>query len=118
MPIKDRLRLRHPVASLLAIAGLTALGLSVSLLNWTRVFPGLWALLPVAGTALLIVAGPNNAVNRMISARALVWVGLISYPLYLWHWPLIVFSRIVAGGTPPVAIRAMVVAASMLLAWA
>ena len=118
MPMPDRLRLRPPMATVLATAGLTALTLAVFLINSTRVFPGLWALLPVVGTALLIVAGPDNAVNRVISTRPLVALGLISYPLYLWHWPLLVFSRIAAGGTPPVGFRTLAVIVSILCAWA
>jgi hypothetical protein len=93
-----------------------ALGVAVAMLNSTRVFPGLWAVLPVIGTGLLILAGPDTAMNRALSTRVLVWIGLISYPLYLWHWPLIVFSRIAAGGTPPVELRVLVVVASILLA--
>jgi peptidoglycan/LPS O-acetylase OafA/YrhL len=49
-------------------------------------FPGFWALLPVAGVALLINAGCMTGLNRrVLSLRPVVWLGLISYPLYLWH---------------------------------
>jgi len=46
-----------------------------------------------------------------------VFVGLISYPLYLWHWPLLAYARIVQGGEPPAAVRAGLLLASVLLAW-
>jgi peptidoglycan/LPS O-acetylase OafA/YrhL len=53
-------------------------------------FPGWWALLPTVGAALVIAAGPNAWINRRVLAHpAMVWVGLISYPLYLWHWPML-----------------------------
>src|SRR6202000_1153958 len=45
-------------------------------------------------------------------------LGLMSYPLYLWHWPLLSFARIVAGETPPVWVRLVIVAISLVLAWA
>jgi hypothetical protein len=61
-------------------------------------FPGLWALLPTIGTALLILAGEDSAINRfLLGNKLLVGVGLISYPLYLWHWPLLVFARKLLG---------------------
>jgi len=57
-------------------------------------FPGWMATLPVAGTALIIWAGPKSWFNRNFLSRPwLVFVGLISYPLYLWHWPLLVIVR-------------------------
>jgi peptidoglycan/LPS O-acetylase OafA/YrhL len=66
--------------------------------NPDRGFPGFWALLPTVGTFLLIAAGERAWFNRTIlSSPPFVWCGLISYPLYLWHWPLISFTYIVAG---------------------
>jgi peptidoglycan/LPS O-acetylase OafA/YrhL len=57
-------------------------------------FPGWWALLPVLGTFVIIGAGSQAWLNRTILAHPkLVFVGLISYPLYLWHWPLLVLAR-------------------------
>ena len=57
-------------------------------------FPGGWALLPVLGAFFIIGAGPKAWLNRaMLANPKLVFVGLISYPLYLWHWPILVFAR-------------------------
>jgi peptidoglycan/LPS O-acetylase OafA/YrhL len=57
-------------------------------------FPGWIALLPTLGTVALIGAGPNAIVNKhILSTRIAILIGLISYPLYLWHWPLLVFTR-------------------------
>ncbi|NQW47320.1 MAG: acyltransferase, partial [Planctomycetes bacterium] len=69
-------------------------------------YPGWRALVPVAGAIALIAAGPLAWLNRrVLSQPALVWIGLISYPLYLFHWPLISFVHIIRGATPdPTAI--------------
>jgi peptidoglycan/LPS O-acetylase OafA/YrhL len=91
---------------------------SVFLLDQYKLFPGWWALPPVAGAFLLISAGPEAWPNRrLFSNSALVFIGLISYPLYLWHWPLLTFARLAMFGTPPVAIRILVILSSGLLAW-
>ncbi len=81
-------------------------------------FPGTWALLPVAGAAMVIAAGKDAWVNRAIlSNGVLVWIGLISFPLYLWHWPLLSFARIVEEEDPSRTIRMTAVLASIALAW-
>jgi len=57
-------------------------------------FPGWWALLPVFGTFFVIAAGSQAWLNRAVLAHPkLVFIGLISYSLYLWHWPLLVLAR-------------------------
>ncbi|WP_161554180.1 acyltransferase family protein [Stenotrophobium rhamnosiphilum] len=58
-------------------------------------FPGAYALLPCIGAGLIIHAGAETqpAINRLLASRPLVLIGLISYSLYLWHWPLIVFAK-------------------------
>jgi peptidoglycan/LPS O-acetylase OafA/YrhL len=59
-------------------------------------FPGLTALLPCVGTALIIAAGTRSTtiVGRLLSTKPMVGLGLISYSLYLWHWPILVFQRL------------------------
>jgi peptidoglycan/LPS O-acetylase OafA/YrhL len=54
--------------------------------------------LPVLGTMMLIGAGPSAIVNQQLARKPIVFVGLISYSLYLWHWPLLAFIRIVEAG--------------------
>jgi len=81
-------------------------------------FPGNWALFPVLGTVLVISAGPKAWVNRCIlSNKILIWFGVISFPLYLWHWPLLSFARIIEGETPGFGVRIAIVSLSVLLAW-
>jgi hypothetical protein len=103
---------------LISIIGLSTFILGSSLLVKTSKFPGWWALLPTLGGAFLILAGPNALVNRRIlSNKILIWFGLISYPLYLWHWPLLAYSRIMESGLPSYAVRTISVFLSVVLAW-
>ncbi len=87
-------------------------------LDSTIAYPGWWAILPTLGTALLIWAGTEAWVNREILAwRPMVYVGLMSYPLYLWHWPLLSFLRITESGHPSLGAIAAAVALAFILAW-
>jgi peptidoglycan/LPS O-acetylase OafA/YrhL len=105
-------------SALRAWSGMILLAAAVLLIDQERSFPGWWALLPVAGACLLISAGPGVWPNRrFLGNPALVFIGLISYPLYLWHWPLLTFARLLENGTPPLAIRLLAVAASVVLSW-
>lgn len=81
-------------------------------------FPGWRALLPVAGAVFLLLAGPEAWVNRKVLAnRWMVSIGLISYPLYLWHWPLLSFAHLVSGRSPAVEVRVALMLLALLLAW-
>lgn len=75
--------------------GFFLLFISLILIRREEGFPGYLAVFPVFGAALMIAAGPDAWLNRrVLSFRPLVALGLISYPLYLWHWPLLAFARI------------------------
>ena len=101
-----------------AATGLLLTGLAAGLLDPYRAFPGWWAVLPVAGTVLLLSA-PASWLNRaVLASRPLVGIGLISYPLYLWHWPLLVFANIIKFGELTLLERELIVLASILFAWA
>ena len=82
-------------------------------------FPGFPALAPVAGAALILLSEGRGPVGALLSLRAAVWVGLISYALYLWHWPLLVFARIMFGGAEgaPVALPLIAAIALAWLSW-
>jgi len=102
----------------LSLAGILLLAYGFWGIDKEFEFPGKWALVPVVGALLIIAAGPKAWINRKIlSRRGVVWVGWISYPLYLWHWPLLSFARILEGEQPVAATRLAAVAMSVLLAW-
>lgn len=106
------------LCDMLSVCGLALVLLAFAIVNKDHSFPGWWALLPVVGSMMLIAAGPSALLNRaVLSNRLLVGIGLISFPLYLWHWPLLVFATIVEGGTPAPWIRWVAVCLSVLLAW-
>lgn len=96
--------------------GLLLLATAMMVVDRDRAFPGWWALLPVAGTVLLIASGENARANRMLGHRTLVYIGLISYPFYLWHWPLLVFARTIRFHREPTVIMSigLIVAAGVL----
>lgn len=104
------------VTNLLSISGVTLIALGLAYIDKEQAFPGALACIPVAGAMLLIGAGPQAFINRLLSLRVMVWVGLISYPLYLWHWPLLSFARLIEGGEPALHVRLMLVATSIALA--
>jgi peptidoglycan/LPS O-acetylase OafA/YrhL len=80
----------------LTAVGLVLVGLSVVELGPAGRFPGLSALTPCLGTALVIFAGRGALAGALLSNRPAVWLGKISYSLYLVHWPLLVFAQYVA----------------------
>ena len=105
------------LSSILSFLGLALIVYSITKYNHTMPYPGGRAVAPVLGAVLLILAGPQAWVNRQVlSRKVVVWVGLISYPLYLWHWPLLSFARIVESETPSRNIRIAAVAISFVLA--
>lgn len=99
-----------------SIAGLVLLLVGMALINKHRAFPGWWALLPTVGAVLLIIAGPQGIINRtLLSNKLMVGIGLISYPLYLWHWAILSFLRIMQGEVPLWWQRAIAVLLAVIL---
>lgn len=96
-PLRSRM-FREAVAG----AGLLAIGVACWVYDGKTTFPGLTALAPVLGAAALIHAGASgpSVATRLLQLRPVVWLGLVSYSLYLWHWPLIVFTRYTTGFEP------------------
>jgi peptidoglycan/LPS O-acetylase OafA/YrhL len=103
--------------NLLAAIGLAAIiGAAVGL-SKDSLFPGAYVLLPVLGAVLIILA-PNSVVNRfLLSNRPMVLIGLISYPLYLWHWPLLSYLAIMRNGVPNVVEIWAAVIVAVALSW-
>ena len=100
-----------------AWAGLLGIGGAVLLYDRNTLFPGVTALAPVLGAMALLHGAPGTSAGRILALPPLVGIGLISYSLYLWHWPLIVFTEYatdlpLSGGT-----QVAVIAASLAVAW-
>lgn len=108
----------RPARNSLAAAGIVMVLTSVFAFTPATSFPGLAAALPTLGTAAVIHAGTNGQtlVGRALSWRAMVFVGLISYSLYLWHWPVVVYARLLLINEFTDPEVAVVLAASLLLA--
>ena len=79
------------------IAGAALLLASLFLIDGTTRIPGPWTLLPVVGAMLLLIAGfaETNMVSRLLASSPMVKIGDWSYSIYLWHWPFIVFARLI-----------------------
>lgn len=98
--------------------GIVLIVIAVAEISRWRAFPGAWALLPTIGAALLIASGPSAFVNRiLLGNRLMVAIGLISYPLYLWHWPLLSFAENIRGYDLSKFERLLVVLPAFPLAW-
>ncbi len=95
---------------ILGVLGISGIAASLYLVNDQTIWPGPMTLLPVASTMCLLVAGyaQNNAVSRFLGRSPFVHVGNISYSLYLWHWPLIVFALMLWPTAPGIAVIAAV----------
>jgi peptidoglycan/LPS O-acetylase OafA/YrhL len=101
---------------LTALVGIVLIAAAVARLNRDSQFPGWRALLPALGAMLLVVSNGSWFNRTILGNRAAVSLGLISYPLYLWHWPLLAFTAVVDPARP-VAVSMAVIVAAALLAW-
>jgi len=84
-----------PLRNLGSLLGAAMVGYSVVAYKSAMLFPGLSALVPCIGSALLIHAGESGSsvIGKVLSWRPVVFVGLISYSLYLWHWPVLILHK-------------------------
>ena len=106
------------LSDILSFMGLFLLAYGFCQINPECSFPVTWALIPILSSLLIISAGPDGWVNRTIlSNKIAVWFGLISFPLYLWHWPLLSFATIFEGDVPSIKTRIAMVVLSVILAW-
>ena len=101
--------------NLLSVLGLISILIGIFALN-NKLFPGSKALYPVLGAVMMIAAGKDAFLNRyLLSNRVMVWFGLISYPLYIWHWPFLSFAWIVGGEMPHLSVRIGCVALAVVM---
>ena len=92
---RDSIEISHKTIGLISWSGLLLVSGSLIFLSEKLVFPGLWAIPPTLGAGMLIFAGhySKNGPSRFLILPPLVWVGVISYSAYLWHWPILAFLR-------------------------
>lgn len=113
-PNNSRLHLWFPSD----LMGAALLVIGFSFISKSLYYPGWVALIPSVATFLIIFAGPNALINRsVLSYPALVWLGRISYPLYLWHWPLLTLGRLNSNGNLSLFFTACLLTVSILLSW-
>ncbi len=87
-------------------------------INKTMNFPGYWAIIPVLGASCIIFAGEKAWINReILSNKILVQLGLISFPLYLWHWPLLSFAKAIENEDLNKFMRMAILLLATILAW-
>lgn len=88
------------------------------LIDKSMLFPSYTAVWPVLGASLVIIGGGKNYIaKQFLCNRLAIWFGLISYPLYLWHWPILSYLHIIEDGTPHRDKRILAVLLSIVLAW-
>jgi len=105
-------------SNLMSFFGLLLLTYGAIRINESLSFPSKWALIPVLGTLLIIASGSKAWLNRIFLMNPIaVWFGLFSYPLYLWHWPILSFLQIIEGEMPHRDARIIAVFLATILAW-
>lgn len=110
-----KLRANLVIANVFSLVGFALIIIAFLCLDRFSHFPGWLALLPTMGAALIIFAGNKAFFNRLVlSNKAVVWTGLISYPLYLWHWPLFSFANIIEGN-PSIELRLLLILLTFIL---
>ncbi|HEY3797734.1 MAG TPA: acyltransferase family protein [Caulobacteraceae bacterium] len=103
----------------LALAGLALIAAGVLGFNRDTAFPGVMALAPCLGSAMVIHAqlGATSLVGRALRAPPMVWIGLVSYSLYLWHWPMLAFVRLLWGSELPLVAYVALLLSMFPVAW-
>lgn len=110
-------QLRSPFArEVVSLAGAVAILVAIFRFTDQTPFPGYAALLPVLGSVALLHSAPGTLVGKLLSMRLPVAIGLISYSLYLWHWPIVVYGRFLGLFTLGAAGSAIIVGLSVAAA--
>lgn len=104
------------INDILFVIGIVCIGYSVAYFNEKMLFPSYIALLPTIGAGLLIYAGNKSRLSVLLSNKIMAWIGLISYSLYLIHWPVIVFVKYLFQNTT-VYDNLIIVAVSVMFAF-
>jgi peptidoglycan/LPS O-acetylase OafA/YrhL len=117
--MRGQISANSPTRETAGLLGISLVFFSICFYDGDTRFPGLAAIPPCLGAALIIFSSEAklSVVGRILAIRPIVFIGLISYSLYLWHWPLLVFSKYLARGTQSVGLRVTLLLASAALAF-
>ena len=112
--------LAGPAAAIAGWVGVGCIALTVVTFSSSTPFPGFWAAVPVVATALVILAGASSAKlgpNSLLSTRPMLFIGAISYSLYLVHWPALLIPEVASGGALPLWVTLLIAVACIPVAW-
>ena len=105
-------------SNLFSFLGISFLIFSIFTINEKLIFQSLWVLVPIIGTCLIIIAGHKSFLNRALLMNPIsTWFGLISYPLYLWHWPILSLSYIAFDESENINYKIFCLFISVILSW-
>jgi len=105
------------IGSLLSVTGFALIFLGVFLIDKSMEFPGWVALVPSLGAMFILSVSKKNKYNKFLSNPIMVWVGKISYPLYLWHYPVFAYLRVYEGAETNAGQKISAMALAVILAW-
>ena len=107
-----------PARNVVALAGAALIGVGLVTVSERDLYPGWWARSANAGDRASYRGGRAGGDQSLDPVQPVAgWDRAVSHPLYLWHWPLFSFARIIEGGTPTPALTAILISASIALAW-
>ena len=110
-------RLKNVLHDVVFVLGASAIIFSAIFISKNDLFPGYVALFPVVGSGVILFGASGSRLNRfLLSNRPMLWIGRISYPLYLWHWPILCYGSLVFGRGLSENVRISLVFLSILLA--
>lgn len=114
---RDRRSLQRRTGHALSLIGIGLIVASYFALSRAIAYPGWYALMPTLGAAFVIASGREAVINRLaLSNRPMVSIGLISYPLYLWHWPILSFLEITEQGDVSPTVKIVAIVSATVLA--
>lgn len=102
----------------MALLGLSLILIAAFVIDTTTPFPGIAALLPVAGTAAVIVAAIESGwLSKVLAFKPIQWLGDKSYAIYLWHWPVLILTPLVLHSAPTLGNKIGLLAITVVLSW-
>ena len=111
-------KIPHRVAHAVSCVGLAMILVAATTYTDSTTFPGFAVLLPILGTAFVVVAGTNGPVitHRILGVPPMLWLGALSYSLYLWHWPIFAITQDDLGHRPSIFLRVLLLFLATMIA--